>query len=417
MQNNSLVPQPKRPFLIVTPPYTRLSAGVTALHLLCHYLNRAGEQAFIFHHPPSESPIRSLPFFATKFEQPEYPFGFQAPVATQSILDAYISIDLFPIVIYPEVFDNPLNAPFFGRYILNYPGLLAPKYRSKENFSIAYSKILAEYVTSEYTDHPKCEKVLFMPTVDLSYWAPPASNIARTGSCYYAGKLKAIHQSVATDFSGRGTEILRSDLMPRSAVREIFQRSEIFYCYEDTALAIEAELCGCRTVFVKTEHFAGPTLAASELGWERKFEGDSREKIGDIRENRIDIRQTLISHISHAPQKIATMALQWQTLADATKPRGTLKFDQELHLIYMRGGLAIQQGDQNAAMDFAKQQIPGPKINPFTDAARRILRALKRDGFFRTGKRIVRAFAKHGFLRAVKILIRKIKGLPRDEAT
>jgi len=41
--SDSFVPAAGNPFYIVTPQYTRISAGTTVLHLLCHYLNVAGE--------------------------------------------------------------------------------------------------------------------------------------------------------------------------------------------------------------------------------------------------------------------------------------------------------------------------------------------------------------------------------------
>jgi len=36
------------PYYIFAPSYTRFSAGVRVLHLLCHWLNKSGYQASIF---------------------------------------------------------------------------------------------------------------------------------------------------------------------------------------------------------------------------------------------------------------------------------------------------------------------------------------------------------------------------------
>lgn len=416
VQENSLLPKPKNPILVVTPKYTRISAGVTALHLLCHYLNLSGRQAYIFYYPPPEVPIRSLPYFITKFEQPEYPLGFNCPVATQATLDAYIAADLFPIVIYPEVFDNPLGAPYFGRYILNYPGLLGPKYKERENFSFAYSKILADAVSRDYPLHPPCVDTLFLPTVDLDYWVPPPLGAVRKGACYYAGKLKAIHGCRDQDFAGRGTEILRSGLMPRGAVREIFQRSEVFYCYEDTALAIEAELCGCRTVFVKNEYFPGPTLAGVELGWSDKFEHSPLSQVAPKVSGHPEIRDVILEHVAGAPKKIATLGAQWQEMARASKVTGVLRYPQELHLIYSRGGLVAAQPGQDAAMNFAFEVRAG-RIHPVMEVLQRTWRALRRDGLSRAIHRVLRGVRQHGLTQSARILVRKIRGLPRSEAS
>lgn len=402
----SLVPNAKRPFLIVTPPYTRLSAGVTALHLLCHYLNVQGHQAFIFHYPPADLPVRSLPFFVTQVDQPEIALGFQAPIATQAVLDAYVSANLMPIVIYPEVFDNPLNVPFFGRYILNYPGLLAPKYKERENFSFAYSKVLAEHTTREYPGHPPCTDVLFMPTVDLTYWREPEGETRREGACFYAGKLKGIHKAKDQDFADKGTEILRSGQMSRSQVKDIFQRSKTFFCYEDTALAIEAELCGCRTVFVPNSHFQGPPLAAHELGWMRdKVPSDRTDEAASHK----DFRSIIQGHIASAPAKISALATRWEALADVEKPAGALIFERELHLLYVRGGLALQEEGETAKLKGSM----GSGIH--AGALRRIVRAIRRDGSIATANRVLRSWRRHGFFRSVRILVSKIKGRVYNE--
>ena len=54
--------------------------------------------------------------------------------------------------------------------------------------------------------------------------------------------------------------------MTREEVRDLFWKTEAFYCYEDSALAIEAQLCGCPTVFVANEFFYGTPLASFETG-------------------------------------------------------------------------------------------------------------------------------------------------------
>ena len=39
---------PRRPYYIEAPPYRRTSAGIKVLHLLCHALNRIGEDAYVY---------------------------------------------------------------------------------------------------------------------------------------------------------------------------------------------------------------------------------------------------------------------------------------------------------------------------------------------------------------------------------
>ena len=51
--NNTVVGKAasKNPYYIVSPNYTRESAGIRALHLLCHYLNINGERAYLLIYP------------------------------------------------------------------------------------------------------------------------------------------------------------------------------------------------------------------------------------------------------------------------------------------------------------------------------------------------------------------------------
>ncbi|WDU64838.1 hypothetical protein LRS56_10430 [Pseudomonas poae] len=179
------------------------------------------------------------------------------PALTQDIIDHYDQRKLTPIVVYPEVFDNPLKASFFGRFILNYPGKLNTKYTQAADFGVAYAKTLSEFCATEFPDHPPINDILFVPTVDLDFWHYPEDDVKRQGSCYYAGKLKGIHGETPENVPEGSIEILRSDKMSTEEVRDLFWRSEVFYCYEDTALAIEAILCGCPTVFVKNKYFEG----------------------------------------------------------------------------------------------------------------------------------------------------------------
>jgi hypothetical protein len=178
---DSIMPPATNPFFIVTSPYTQGSAGITVLHLLCHYLNRAGANAWLVHYLPETAP---LPAAGMSLQiQTEIPLGLQAPLITQDIIELYDRHRLTPIVIYPEIFDNPLQAAFFGRYILNYPGKLAAKYEQESNFDLAYSQILADHCAAVSPHRPPPD-TLFIPTVDLAFWtrrpSPPAAAVATT---------------------------------------------------------------------------------------------------------------------------------------------------------------------------------------------------------------------------------------------
>jgi hypothetical protein len=323
-----MIPQVKNPFYIVAPPYRRGSAGVTVLYLLCHYLNRAGESAYIVRYLPEPVPDGRLPDGVFLQVQTEFPGGMLAPPITQEVLTFYDQLRLTPIVIYPEIFDNPVKARFFGRYILNYPGKLADTYVEDSNFDIAYSQILADHCATE----TRVPDVLFMPTCDLAFWTGDP-DAARGGACHYAARLRAAGGLNVATLPANSTEILPSDQMTRLEIREIFRRSEAFYCFEDTALAIEAQLCGCPTVFVRNEIFAAEIMTVAELGTDGYcFAGDeagfarAKATVGSL-------RRALESHIAAVPGRIAELAAKWRALAAEQDYRGTITYPYEPRLV------------------------------------------------------------------------------------
>mgnify|MGYP001616249405 CR=1 FL=1 len=255
-QRRSAIPPVDNPFFVVTPPFTRTSAGVTVLHLLCHYLNAVGENAFIVHYPPAPDPGGGLSPNARLQICGEFPGGMNAPLITQDVLDFYNERRITPVVIYPEILDNPFSVSFFARYLLNYPGLLGPHYSQRAIFEFAYSKHLATGCNAD--------DVLFIPTADLSFWNSDGASPIRSGTCFYAGKLQEIFGKKPQGLPTGSVEILRSSAMSRQEIRLLFWTKEAFYCFEDTSLATEATLCGCPTVFVANDHFSGIPLANLE---------------------------------------------------------------------------------------------------------------------------------------------------------
>jgi hypothetical protein len=342
--SNSLFPRVDHPFLIVTPPFTTISAGVTVLHLLCHYLNLLGETAYIVHYPPLEAPLRSLPGYVSLQDQPEFPAGLLAPLITQNVLNYYDERKLTPIVIYPEVLDNPLQAKFFGRYILNYPGKLASAYKQKENFALAYSDILAKHCTKRYPGHPPVIDTLFMPTSDLNFWNQSGAASRRRGSCYYAGKLQHIHKRTPKDIPPGSIEILRSGAMTRSQIRELFWHSEVFYCYEDTALGVEALLCGCPTVFVPNDFFDGQPLGRFEHGtngWCLAGEPGGLER---AKATVCEFAPAIRALMADVPGRIANLAAQWKALAAEQDYTGSISYPFQPRMVFF-----MQDPDSSAS--------------------------------------------------------------------
>jgi len=322
-----MMPPIKNPFFIAAPTYRQSSAGVTVLYILCHFLNLAGEAAYIIHYLPETAPDERLPDGISLQLQKEFPAGLIAPLVTQDVLDFYDQRRLTPVVIYPEIFDNPLNAAFFGRYLLNYPGKLAKRYEQPAAFEIGYSKTLASHGTAPAID------VLFIPTCDLGFWTSTIPAAERSGACHYAARLQAIGGLDPTTLPAGSTEILPGPPMSREEIREIFRRSEAFYCYDDTALAIEAQLCGCPTVFVPNQLFTGTVLSVDEVGTDGYCLAGDPEGFRRAQATVGNLRAALGAHIAAVPGRIAELGAKWQALAMQQDYRGPLTYPFEPRLV------------------------------------------------------------------------------------
>lgn len=261
----SLFPAPTIPYIIVAPAYNKVSAGVRALHLLCHSLNLSGQRAYMYIHPRVMWDGRdcTCPELCT-------------PLVTQEIVDWFEAEGRHPIVVYPEVIaGNPLNAALVVRWMLNYPGLLGGDASyAPEEVVYAYSKRLARSVGLGD------ERVLFLPTSDQAIFYPPPEGAKREGSCFYATKYQLHHGGKLLPITQGSVEITR-DLptsQTKQEIAELFRRSEVFYAYEDTALAIEAGLCGCPTVFIPNDYLSSP-LGFDDIGTDGFAWGDSPEEV------------------------------------------------------------------------------------------------------------------------------------------
>lgn len=178
--NNLLYPlKDTRPYYIVSPLYSYGSAGIRALYLLCHALNRSGFQAYMVNYP------------FTKQRPSTVNSELWAPMLDQEQLLVHFEQGQTPIVIYPEIVSgNPLKAPIVARWILNFPGLLGgdSTYDSRE-ICFGYSRELASAGGNP-------ENVLQIPTVDTRIFYPSEIELDRRGGCFYAFKYQRIHKGV-----------------------------------------------------------------------------------------------------------------------------------------------------------------------------------------------------------------------------
>lgn len=232
-------PSSANPFYITAPPYTRMSAGIKVLHLLCHHLNVLGYEAYLVIYPPI-------------YEKNVVHPALKTPLLTQEVVDAHFEQGRLPITIYPEIVrGNPMEAPLIVRYIMNYIGLLGgdTSYPA-EDYLLGYSKKLSD-------SFGQPERILFLPLSNRDMFYPPKDPTAkREGGCFTASKYKHYHGAKTFPITDGLFEVTRAlpDSLSQEKLGELFRRSEVFYTYENTSLALDAVLCGCPTVFLPNPH-------------------------------------------------------------------------------------------------------------------------------------------------------------------
>jgi GT2 family glycosyltransferase/glycosyltransferase involved in cell wall biosynthesis len=215
----------KRPYYIAAPEYVRNSAGTRAMYLLCHHLNSLGEDAYVYSGAPAP--------------------GLNTPLLTDEVKKRHFAAGLAPIAVYPEiVHGNPLAAPSVARYLLNHPGLIGgPKEFPASDAVYFYN---GEYTRSLPT-RPK--KLLQLPLADETIFHLPESDTAqmRQGKLVYPGRF--------TEAAERHPELFRNATVitqdwpeTREALADLMRRSELLYCFSNSAVIQEALLCGCPVV-------------------------------------------------------------------------------------------------------------------------------------------------------------------------
>ncbi len=253
----------RHPYYFFGPGYSRSSAGIRAFHLLIHWLNKLGERAFFVPDLAAPVDVWTSPDLLT-------------PILTRHIFEYHRQCDVAPIVIYPEVLaGNPLQAETVVRYFGNFPGALGgPAQFDASDILFCYSRLLASHVGFP-------ENILTPPVIDTRIFNPGARPVERRGFCAYFGKYVDYHKATPFGLPDNCTIITRSSPTP-AEMADIFRRSEALYCFENTAAALEATLCGCPVICMPNEHLK-ELISSEEFGRDGVAWGDTADEVARAR--------------------------------------------------------------------------------------------------------------------------------------
>lgn len=222
-------------YYIYAPRYVRASAGIKALYILAQALRDIGEKAWII----------------TYFDhyQDDLPQEYNDLILDYETALTHKKLDYKIITIYSETLHgNPLKANSIVRYILNVPGLLlGPKKFAKSEFQYAFSVTLAQKIGFP-------DRHLFIPTLDENKYYSPKTK--REKNCVYASKYRMVHNQEIDNIPSDAIEITRNlpDSQTHDELIELLQSSKAIYLFENSAVAIEAVLCGCIVIFIPNKY-------------------------------------------------------------------------------------------------------------------------------------------------------------------
>jgi len=241
-----------QPYYIVAPAFRHQSAGIRILHELCSLLNQLGYEAYV------DTPLTSGSLWT--------------PRLTQEVKIAHYRAGKTPVVVYPEVIaGTPMGLGLPVRYVLNYPGLLG----GDKSYSL--DQLVYTFHHFYYPDVRRlCLPVIDLEKIDSGIHLEAEK---RTVIAYYHNRYTKAGGKLR-DFGPDALEI--SSTVPDSNEKtlEILKKAKFLYCYEASAIVLEATLSGCAVVLLPNLiSLKEMPKALSELGREGIAWGDDPAEI------------------------------------------------------------------------------------------------------------------------------------------
>jgi len=271
------------PYYLWAPRWVETSAGIRAIHYLCHALNQAGHKAYLVFAEPRHR------------GEPRVSADLLTPILDGEVLSAHLNAGLIPIAVYPEdVIGNPLGAPTVVRMLWNYSAALGgPNTFDNDEIIWAFSLNIAVDYFQKTGIRPE---VLFVPPVNPTEF--DSCSDKKPFQLVYAGKFRSFVGKPPQVGDLPTIEIYRdgNKKQPRALVKKLLSEASVVYSFENSSIVTEAILSGTPAGFVPNE-FLGPVIAEQELGWGGTFmvgdEEGLRRAINSINEGQEAYRATV----------------------------------------------------------------------------------------------------------------------------
>ncbi|MBS1159863.1 MAG: glycosyl transferase family 2 [Proteobacteria bacterium] len=221
----------RSPYYIVAPDYREGSSGIRVLHYLCHILNLHGQEAYVQAGAVNEA--------------------LWVPQLDEKIMRRHYVSRRKPIVIYPEVVPGtPLGLGIKVRYLLNKPGFIAGhKAFDDDEILVAYRE--------PFIADSGAKDILLLPACDPTKFNHENTDPAQRQGRYFFYYRLLNRGGQLLPITAEASEISPAKHRSLDELAAIFKKAELLYCYEDSAIALEARMCGCPVVYIPN-----PTMLA-----------------------------------------------------------------------------------------------------------------------------------------------------------
>ena len=221
------------PFYIWAPPYSPYSGGILVLHLLCHFLNHLGVEAFVKSGGVSGR--------------------LHTPQLTPELARAHAAAGRLPVCIYPEiVLANEMSGTRVVRLLLNQPGQRGKVRGGGVAEFWASPQRRMEYLVDfarEFKDADLPSRTLFVPIVDDRNFYDPPAGTERRGFLVYSHRVRVTPEMIPA-WAQPHTMIDMQNHRTPEVLGELYRRSEGLIVFERTGAQLEAAMCGCPVVAV-----------------------------------------------------------------------------------------------------------------------------------------------------------------------
>ncbi|BBO99479.1 hypothetical protein [Sulfuriferula nivalis] len=219
------------PYYIYGLDFMQQSAGIRALHYLCHALNESGQEAYI----TCENVSPQL----------------RTPVLTEAVLMQHYVAGRKPIMVYPEIVSGDPMAVggVVVRWLLNQAGHIGG------DTTFAAEDIIFAYDDQHLTQDVRGE-ILHIPTGNTAIFNNDDNpyDDARDLVCYYAHKYLYNGGQLTEQVQG-AISLCKDQVLTHAEIAAILRRSKLLYVYESTSLIEEALLCGCPVSVIETDYW------------------------------------------------------------------------------------------------------------------------------------------------------------------